>query len=273
MKAEELLSGKRVIDDKYWMSKMGKDKVLVTGALGTIGRSIVDTLEPVCHVRGIDSDEARVAENPWCELGDFSDMRLADERFVFHTAAYKHVVLGEKYQDAFLQNNLFKTERLLKKLSNGTRMVFISTDKAAGNSAMGKSKKIAEHVVADAGHVAIRLVNIARSRGSVIDLWDRNGGVKYCGPRDVSRYFMQIQDCVAAILRAAFLCPGIYTVVNVPKFTLGELAEVYEKRGVEFRNIPLREGEVKEEVLFDKETEKLKETSVPYLARVVTKWA
>lgn len=273
MTAEELLSGKRVIEDSSWMRNYGKERVVVTGALGTIGSAICKALTQVCHVRGIDSDEARVAQNDWCELGDFSDMKLCNERFVFHTAAYKHAVLGEKYQDAFLQNNLFKTERLLKKLRGNTRLIFISTDKAAGQSAMGKSKRIAEHVVADSGHVAIRLVNIVRSRGSVIDLWENGCDPKKCGPRDVTRYFMQVDDCVTAILRSAMLCAGIYTVYNVPRISLGDLAKVYEEKGIRFEDIPLRDGEVKDEKLYNPETEKLVETSVPYIAKVVTKWS
>lgn len=267
MNAKELLTGKRLFPEEDVLSFYRGKICLVTGALGTIGRALVESLSTVTNVRGIDFDELRVSENPWCELGDFIDANLEGVDVVFHAAAYKHVVLGEKFTAAVTKNNLLKTEKFVTLCPSHTKIVFISTDKASGKSVMGATKQLAEEVVIKNHGVAVRLVNVAKSRGSVLDLWDRSAQ-KHCAPREVKRYFFQLSDCVQAILKAGSFSSGLYTVGNLPLFTLGELASYYEERGCVFFPMELRPGEVVEEKLIDESFEKMEPTSCPYLFRI-----
>jgi len=267
MKASELLSGTRVWKDElpYLGVRYRFLKVLVTGALGSIGSVLVKTLEEHgALVDSIDSDENRVSENPKCRLGDARHANLETYRFVFHCAAYKHVVLGEKYPGAFIRNNVDVVQDMLGRLPTKTRFVLISTDKAAGDSFMGKTKREAEAKVSSARQTAVRLCNVVGSRGSCIWRWRNDSDIKVADG-DVRRFWIQPEDAVQAILRAGTMLPGVYTVWDPPEIPLRDLAECFDKIP---EPMPLRPGETEREVLYNSKWEKPIFTEVDYLRRI-----
>jgi len=206
-------------------------KVLVTGACGSIGSKLARKLQILgAEVDGIDNQEGSVANTRW-RLGDFVDFRPTHKyHYVFHAAAYKHILLGEDNPKSFYLNNVGKTVEFFNNVQTD-KFVLVSTDKASGNSVMGNTKKCCEDLVKRTGHYALRLVNCAFSQGSVLDLWQKlsREDLHYCVDAEVTRYWMQLDDAVNALLLIPFQKPGLYTVVGCPKFTMGQLRESWDK--------------------------------------------
>lgn len=275
MDARELIAGARVFPKEEW-SLSGT--ILVTGACGSIGSLLYDTLHNAgAKVTGLDWNEgavvaaARAGKN--MVLGDYGHHTFGhDYDLVFHAAAYKHVISGELWERAMTWNNYHSFKMWL---DYHKRVVLVSTDKAAGKTTMGASKKMAEDMADYKGHTSIRLVNVWGSRGSVGDLWTRaveRLQKPKCCPRGVSRYWMSGEDAIQAILAASCMRPGRYTVCNVPKFTMGEMLDAFlehhQKALDWFEPIPLPDYEAPEEALIS-ESEKLEDTVTPYIKRII----
>lgn len=245
MDADKLISGRSIWDIEPDYRHYYQKRVLVTGACGSIGGAVYRQLKSAgAYVDGIDHSEGGVALSPSVSLGDYKDLKGSWE-IIIHAAAYKHVVLGERNKLAFQQNNIWNLETFLENVSYD-KFVLISTDKAAGTSWMGRTKREAERL----SPRSIRLVNVAGSQGSVLDLWDPDK-VNQIGPLDTKRYWMTMQDAVWAILEIPFEDPGLYTVHSVPEITLGELKDSFERAcgPCSWVDMALREGEAKAERL------------------------
>ena len=205
--------------------------VLVTGAGGYIGSALVKAIAAAAPSRLVllDSCEqnlfeiARHFETARCVpgeavLGSVTGAALLDDlfdrfrpRFVYHAAAFKHVPLLEQNPFAAIHNNAIGTYTLVQAvLRHGpARLTLVSTDKAVNpHSIMGASKRIAELVVvslASAGRPmnAVRLGNVFGSTGSVVPIFRRqiaDGQPVTVTGREATRYFMSLDDAVAAIL-------------------------------------------------------------------------
>lgn len=143
---------------------------------------------------------------------------------VLHAAAYKHVPLVELNPLAGLANNVLGTQTLVTEAANYgvERFVLISSDKAVRPAnIMGASKRLAELVVQDvAQRIAsqnglvfsiVRFGNVLGSSGSVVPLFQeqlRRGGPLTVTHRDVSRYFMTVQEAVQLVLQAGSMAQG-----------------------------------------------------------------
>jgi FlaA1/EpsC-like NDP-sugar epimerase len=188
----------------------------------------------------------------------FWDQIPFTDEYVFHCAAFKHVRLGGLNEVGYYSNNAEKVSVLLQQLACSTaKFILVSTDKATNFSVMGQSKRQAEGYVRDRKQTSLRLVNVAFSHGSVLDLWSKSKVHKICNPK-VSRYWMQAQDAVYALCLVALSPPGTYTVHNVPEFTMKQMKIAWEKeygpkRWKEFEMV----GEVNKEYLIA-ESEKMK---------------
>lgn len=229
-------------------------RVLVTGACGTIGSGVLRALlEAGVDVTGVDWDENAVAKAEYpIVLADFVDFEEYDYDYVIHCAAYKHAVFRhEKSKKSYYHNNYRKVAYWLLQYymaNHEGRFVLCSTDKAAGKSVMGQSKRMCESEVVSRGYTAVRLVNVVGSRGSVIDKWNQGGPYKLC-PREVRRYWMQLTDAVYALLRAGLMRPRLYSVWNCPSFSMGEMWDAWNVGKHQYEEIPLGEEEAIEENL------------------------
>lgn len=217
--------------------------VLITGAGGTIGSELASQVlqfEPesialversefaLYEVRKRLSGEAgwlksRITSN----LVDICDAELVDaliarERpdIVIHSAAHKHVPLGEENPGEYLRNNALATRELAEMcIRHGVgRFVFISTDKAINpSSVMGASKRAAEILLLDAIRntpmkmTIVRFGNVIGSSGSVIPLFMEQiaaGGPITVTHPDVTRYFIRTSEAISLVLQAATLGHG-----------------------------------------------------------------
>lgn len=245
MKAVDIIKEKPIYehDDSLFESFRHK-KVWVTGICGSIGWELAKTLLRYgADVSGIDCNEARVASlvtnHPklWNKMvpGFYQDILPVGYDFVFHCAAFKHVRLASMNKGGYENNNHRDVHKMVEKMyvtdskdHRETSFVLCSTDKASGKSIMGVSKRKAENHVVFYGQRALRLVNVAFSKGSCLDLWRKKCAHRVCRG-DVQRYWMQMDDAVYALCMAALQPPGRYTVHNCPEFTMEQMARGWDK--------------------------------------------
>jgi len=211
--------------------------VLVTGAGGSIGSALVHAVaaqSPKLLIL-LDHSEQNLYEietalssssaaPPFLVvLGDAGDRQLLSSLFeenqpsiVYHAAAFKHVPLMEANPFAAIRNNALVTWNLARLAAEHdvAQFLLISTDKAANpRSIMGASKRLAELAILRAGSAsancrAIRLGNVLGSHGSVVPLFlqqiarSQNLSVTH---KDVTRYFLTIDETVNLIFRVASL--------------------------------------------------------------------
>ena len=218
-------------------------RVLITGAGGTIGSELVSQVmqfEPeslalverseyaLYEVRKRLSREAGwVASKITSNLVDICDSEVVDalltrERphIVLHSAAHKHVPLGEENPIEYLRNNALATRELADLcIKHGVRrFVFISTDKAINpTSVMGATKRAAEILLLDAIRdttmkmTIVRFGNVIGSSGSVIPLFMEQiaaGGPVTVTHPGVTRYFIRVSEATSLVLQAATLGDG-----------------------------------------------------------------
>jgi len=215
-------------------------RVLITGAGGTIGAELASQVlqfEPESVVLVERSEFAlyevrkRIArEVAWTsaritsclvDIGDAEivDAMLARERphIVLHSAAHKHVPLGEENPPEYLRNNALATRELADAcIKHGVRrFVLISTDKAINpTSVMGATKRAAEILLLDAVRESpmkatiVRFGNVIGSSGSVIPLFVEQiaaGGPITVTHPAVTRYFIRTSEAISLVLQAATL--------------------------------------------------------------------
>jgi len=230
-----------ILDEEAIRHFLKGEKILVTGAAGSIGSEIcrqvakfkpeklilLDHAEtPLFHVhRELSATYPDLAIIPI--VGDVKNrtkVKAVIGEFlpdvVFHAAAYKHVPMMESNQVEAITNNIGGTKNLADASHRfGVRnFVMISTDKAVNpTNVMGASKRAAEiYIQALAGKsrtrfTTVRFGNVLGSNGSVIPLFieqiKKGGPVTVTDP-NVIRYFMTIPEASQLVLQAACLGKG-----------------------------------------------------------------
>ncbi|MEM8633778.1 MAG: polysaccharide biosynthesis protein [Pseudomonadota bacterium] len=211
-------------------------RIFVTGGGGTIGSELVRqcarhdpdhiTIYDSCEYNLYKIDMLLRRQFPKIEvesvLGDVREsgrlariMHDAQPDIVFHAAALKHVPLMELNPcEAILTNagGAANTARAAV-ACDAKRFVFISTDKAVDpDNVMGATKRLAEMVVrqitegTDMAVSMVRFGNVLGSSGSVVPLFDKQiaeGGPVTVTHKDMTRYFMTVEEAVYLVLQAS----------------------------------------------------------------------
>jgi FlaA1/EpsC-like NDP-sugar epimerase len=210
-------------------------RALVTGAAGSIGSRLVEHL---LHLGA-----ASVTAFDWWENGLFQLSNALDDPrlrvvvgdvknaarvhrvftehrpdLVFHAAAYKHVPMAEDNAGEVLANNTLGAETVLAAAiaAGASHAVYVSTDKAVRPAnVMGTTKRLGELLLRDLATVsgttkltAVRFGNVLQSNGSVMETFRRQieaGGPLTVTHRDVTRYFMTIDEAAQLIIQSALL--------------------------------------------------------------------
>lgn len=243
------------LKDFYFVNK----RVLVTGACGTVGRELVRQLMETYHVGeliGLDNNESELffLEQRFAQHGQ-SHFFLADVRdrdklrrimkgvdIVFHTAAFKHVILCERSPFEACQTNINGVQNIIYAAMENRveKVIFTSSDKAVNpTNVMGTSKLMGERLMTAANSNAragrpifssTRFGNVLGSRGSVIPIFReqiRKGGPVTLTDPDMTRFIMSIREAVRLVLDSAILaCGGEVFVTKMPSIKIRDLAEV-----------------------------------------------
>ncbi len=278
--------------------------ILITGAGGSIGSEITKKLTQYdCKLILLDHSEY----NLYCleefflnfkikcklnfELANIRDKLRLEKIFekhkpdlVFHAAAYKHVPIIEENSNftEAIKTNIFGTINVasLSKLYKAERFVFISTDKAVRpTNLMGSTKRFSERIIEtlseDSSTIfsSVRFGNVLKSSGSVIPKFKdqiEKGGPITVTHRDMTRYFMTIEEAASLVINAGILAESYstyllkmgqpvriydlaYKMINLYGFNVKE----NDKDGIEIIFTGLRSGEkIYEELLVSGNEEK-----------------
>lgn len=251
LQIEDLLGRNQVTTDLDAVHRLlAGRRVLITGAGGSIGSEIARQVA-ACHPAELvllDHDETHLhdavalLDAPAVEvLADVRDADRIKELFarhrpdvVFHAAAHKHVPILERHPCEAIRTNVLGTANVVAAAAaiDVRHLVFISTDKAVRpSSVMGATKWLGEQLVvrsapADRSWCAVRFGNVVGSRGSVIPTFTRQilaGGPVTVTDRNMTRFFMSVQESVQLVLQSAVFSEG----GEVFMLDMGEPVNIY----------------------------------------------
>jgi FlaA1/EpsC-like NDP-sugar epimerase len=219
------------------------ERVLVTGAKGSIGKALLDVLgsyPEIASLTGTDRDEMDVRD----------DERVRDcfyswqPTFVLHLAAAKSAPEGESDPESALLVNGVGTANVARAcVEHGAKLVTASTCKAANpETAYGASKLIAERLTLNAGGWVARFYNVRESNGNVFETWRE---LEPDAPVPVTpcfRYFLSLDQAVLLLLAVPSFPPGRYTVNPGRASSMGEEASRLYPDRVHL-SIPPRRGD------------------------------
>ncbi|MBW2608802.1 MAG: SDR family NAD(P)-dependent oxidoreductase [Deltaproteobacteria bacterium] len=242
------------------MDDFFRDKrILVTGACGTIGRELFRQLaeeNAAAELVGIDNNESDLffleqrfsdRSNVRFALADVRDERklcriMKDVDVVFHTAAFKHVILCERSPFEAVQTNILGVQNIIAAASECRVgcVIFTSSDKAVNpTNVMGTSKLMGERLMTAASSnqrengpvfASTRFGNVLGSRGSVIPIFReqiRQGGPVTITDKEMTRFIMSIREAVRLVIDSAGLAKGGEVfVTKMPVIRIQDLAEV-----------------------------------------------
>ena len=241
-------------------------KILVTGATGSIGSTIVKELLKLKprQVRIFSRDETKQFElmhaiglsKPVNYLiGDVRDkerlnMAMENVDIVFHAAALKHVGSCEKNPFEAVKTNVQGTQNVIDcaYANKVDKVVVISTDKATDpTNVMGCTKLLAEKLILASflykgnkktKFCCVRFGNVLGSRGSVVPLFinqlKQGKSLTVTDPK-MTRFIMSIPQAVQLVFKSAELMKNreIF-VLKMPVLNLKDLAQavidVYQEK-------------------------------------------
>ena len=223
------------------VSELRRERVLITGAGGSIGSRIAIALSKIGGVNFLATDRDESALHSLSlqltstALFEGSNFLLLDIRdrvgaqsiaddyrptVIIHAAALKHLSVLEKQPREALLTNVYGTLNMLEiaQKVGVKKFVNISTDKAASPvSVLGRSKFLAELLTAHykkstvIDFVSVRFGNVFGSRGSVIETFVdqiQRGMPVTLTDKEVSRYFMHPDEAAFLTLKSMFVRKG-----------------------------------------------------------------
>jgi FlaA1/EpsC-like NDP-sugar epimerase len=244
----------------------GQD-VLVTGAAGTIGSALVRALRTagvsVCGVDRRSADEVD-SQGDLCDAA-FLRAVLAGHSVIFHAAALKHVDRAELDPDLAWRINRDLVRDICDARQLGSRLLFVSTDKAAFPlGVMGQSKREAEGIVQSNGEqgpaLVVRFPNILGSSDSVLPIWanqmSSDQPLTLTDP-EATRWFLTESEAIDLLL--AVCARGESGGIHVPQLggsvSMADLRHRFlashQRPDHPVKITGLRSGEKKHEVLFE----------------------
>ena len=234
-------------------------RIAVTGACGTIGSELIKQLTAnysVGELLCLDNNESELffleqryshLSNCWFFLTDIRDgqklkKQLQGIDIVFHTAAFKHVILCERSPFEAVQTNILGVRNIIDAaLENKVeKVIFTSSDKAVNpTNVMGTSKLMGERLMTAANSTrkedgtifsSTRFGNVLGSSGSVIPIFReqiKKGGPVTLTHDKMTRFIMSIKEAVRLVIDSAMIaCGGEVFVTKMPTIRICDLADV-----------------------------------------------
>ena len=222
------------------------ERILITGAKGSIGTALVSELELNKEFQFLATD----IEGD-CEALDVTNedsvikiLNSFKPTMVVHLAGAKHAPEGEIDYWSTFNINTIGTFNFIKNMSSNIKMILTSTCKSANPEIVyGASKLIAERMVLNSGGSVARFFNVIESSGNVFTIWDDAEVEK---PLDVApiceRYFITLKEALGLLKFTMINKPGRYVVNNVNLRNMGDIVkDLYPDR--EINEITPRRGD------------------------------
>ena len=275
-------------------------KVLITGGTGSLGVALTKRLlkTQVSTIRIYSRDEwkqTRMSEELRDNrlrflIGDIRDKErlsrsMENIDIVFHTAALKHVPIGEYNPFEAIKTNVIGSQNVVEAcLTNGiSKAIAIGTDKAVSPlNTYGATKLLMEKIFTSANFykgksspefLCVRYGNVLGSRGSILPKFLEQIGMRneinITDPK-MTRFNITMTQAVDLVFRA--LNYGRAGEIFVPKlkaYTVGIMKEAVldlVNKKVKEKRIPVRPGEKYHEMLIsDGEISWTSETKLDYI--------
>lgn len=209
------------------------DRVLVTGARGSVGSELVKQLRAKTlpnMIQGYDIDDMDVtnAEQVHQVVKDFDPM------IIIHCAAAKHAPKGEEDPYAVLEVNTMGTKNVLDAARHTrARVVTISTGKACDpETAYGASKLVAERMTLnEPGGTVARFFNVVESSSNVFEIWrDLPEAAPLLVTRCMRR-FMTMNEALGLVFHCMLAKGGRWSLgVTVPQYMSSVAQGLYPER-------------------------------------------
>ncbi|WP_094229111.1 polysaccharide biosynthesis protein [Methanolobus psychrotolerans] len=235
--------------------------ILVTGGAGSVGKELIRYLlkyKKPAVVRIFDTNEAEMfnfqselAEKNYIHnvrflIGDVRDKdrlirALNGIDYVFHTAAYKHVLSSEYNPFETVKTNVIGVQNIIEASleTNVKKVIFTSSDKAVNpSSTMGATKLLGEKLMVSANYYggkktafsSVRFGNVMDSSGSVIPIFKRqiNEGrfITITDP-EMTRFMMAMSQAVKLLVLTMEISQGGEAfILKMPTVKISDLAEV-----------------------------------------------
>jgi UDP-N-acetylglucosamine 4,6-dehydratase/5-epimerase len=237
-------------------------RVLITGACGSIGSSLVERMLSLgCVVCAFDQNEdglfhldqkykSNYGDNLKLFIGSVRDNIRLDRALegvevVFHCAALKHVYLSEYNPFEAMQTNINGVNNVISaSLKAGVnQVIFTSSDKAVNpSSTMGATKLLGERLMTAANHhsgdhstrfSSVRFGNVLNTNGSVLQIFKNQ--IKEEKPltitaENMTRFFITMNQSIDLCLYAANnMIGGEVFVMNMGSCSIIDLAKVISR--------------------------------------------
>lgn len=279
--------------------KMRNKKILITGCCGTVGRELVRQVlmgdYGPAEVVGLDNNESELFFIDQKYIADTrASFFMADNRdvqaltqlfkevdIVFHTAAFKHVVLCERSPMEAIQTNIHGVQNVITaaRENNVGKVIFTSSDKAVNpTSVMGTTKLMGERLITAANSnskdgntifASTRFGNVLGSNGSVIPIFKNQikaGGPVTITDPEMTRFIMTIEQAAELVIDSAGLAKGgevlitkmpVISIMDLAKVMIELLAPAYghDAEKIKIETVGCKPGEkLYEELMSDEET-------------------
>lgn len=241
------------------MEACENERVLVTGASGTVGSELIRQLLSAeagpKEVIGLDNNEHslfhleqtyRHTTRAKLYHADIRDLESVSPYFedidtVFHAAALKHVTICERSPEQAIYTNITGVQNVISASRKcGVRTtIFTSSDKAVNpTNVMGTTKLMGERLITSAngrnrssGQVfaSTRFGNILGSSGSVIPVFRQqiaSDGPLTLTDENMTRFIMSVEQAVGLVLESKKIARGGEVfVTKMPALRILDLAE------------------------------------------------
>jgi len=204
-----------------------KKKILITGATGSLGQSLIRKLSFLdCEIIAYSRDEGKHAalfynnSNVTSVIGDVRDfsklnstVKIHQPQYIIHAAALKRIDDMEFHPDECIKTNIHGSDNVARTAleNNIEKCILISTDKACQPvNVYGSSKFIAERLFTNYDYnspstifASVRYGNVIASRGSFVPLfigWIKEGRKIKVTSEAMTRFLFTLNDAVDTVL-------------------------------------------------------------------------